>query len=125
MDNTTTNFFIELSKYILYYICLMNNNNVMNEVVKSVGFCADSGEVLDDSVGLEEFVEFVFDEDSSSEVSFEKGLKELKTYVLDYGDKKDWKEIEEKLMKLKEEVGNEGVWRSWGVEYDSSLAVIL
>ena len=103
------------------------NNNVMNKVVKSVGFCADSGEVLDDSVGLEdeEFVEFVFDEDSSSKVSFEKGLKELKTYVLDYGEEKDWKEIEEKLMKLKEEVGNEGVWRSWGVEYDSSLAVIL
>jgi hypothetical protein len=46
----------------------MNNNTVMNEVVKSVGFCADSGEVLDDSVGLEEFAEFVFDEDSSSEV---------------------------------------------------------
>jgi hypothetical protein len=103
----------------------MNNNNVMDEVVKSVGFCADSGEVLDDSVGLEEFTEFVFDEDSSSEVSFEEGVKELKTYVLDYGDKKDWKEIEEKLMKLKEEVGNEGVWRSWGVEYDLSLAVIL
>ena len=101
------------------------NNNVMNEVVKSVGFCADSGEVLDDSVGLEEFVEFVFDEDSSSEVSFEEGVKELKDYVERFGTEEDWKEIEEKLMKLKEEVGNEGVWRSWGVEYDSSLAVIL
>ncbi len=103
----------------------MNNNNVMNEVVKSVGFCADSGEVLDDSVGLEEFTEFVFDEDSSSEVSFEEGVKELKDYVERFGTEEDWKEIEEKLMKLKEEVGNEGVWRSWGVEYDSSLAVIL
>jgi len=97
----------------------------MNEVVKSVGFCADSGEVLDDSVGLEEFAEFVFDEDSSSEVSFEEGVKELKDYVERFGTEEDWKEIEEKLMKLKEEVGNEGVWRSWGVEYDSSLAVIL
>ena len=97
----------------------------MNEVVKSVGFCADSGEVLDDSVGLEEFTEFVFDEDSSSEVSFEEGVKELKDYVERFGTEEDWKEIEEKLMKLKEEVGNEGVWRSWGVEYDSSLAVIL
>ena len=97
----------------------------MNEVVKSVGFSADSGEVLDDSVGLEEFTEFVFDEDSSCEVSFEEGVKELKDYVERFGTEEDWKEIEEKLMKLKEEVGNEGVWRSWGVEYDSSLAVLL
>ena len=103
----------------------MNNNTVMNEVVKSVGFCADDGCILDDSVGLEEFTEFVFDEDSSSEVSFEEGVKELKDYVERFGTEEDWKEIEEKLMKLKEEVGNEGVWRSWGVEYDSSLAVIL
>jgi hypothetical protein len=125
LDKATTIFFIELSKYILYYICLMNNNNVMNEVVKSVGFCADDGCILDDSVGLEEFTEFVFDEDSSSEVSFEEGVKELKDYVERFGTEEDWKEIEEKLMKLKEEVGNEGVWRSWGVEYDSSLAVIL
>ena len=93
--------------------------------IKSVGFSNDCGEILDDSAGLQDFIEFFESEDSSTVVSFEEGLKELKTFVLDYGEKKDWKVIEKKLMKLKEEVGNEGVWKVWGVEYDLSLGVAL
>ena len=106
----------------------MKNNTVMNyiKVIKSVGYSIDTGEVLDDSQGLTEFVEFVEDEDSSEEVTFEEGLKQLKEYVLDHGgEEEDVKEIESKLLELKEKVGFKGVWRTWGVEYDMSLAVIL
>ena len=127
MDKATTIFFLELSKKILYYICLMKNNTVMNKVIKSVGYVIDTDEVLDDSQGLTgEFVGWVDDEDSSAEVTFEEGLKELKEYMLNFNaDEDDINEVESKLIKLKEEVGNEGVWRTWGVEYDMSLAVIL
>ena len=105
----------------------MKNNTVMNKVIKSVGYVIDSNEVLDDSQGLtEEFVGWAEDEDSSAEVTFEEGLKELKEYMLNFNaDEDEINEVESKLIKLKEEVGNEGVWRTWGVEYDMSLAVIL
>jgi hypothetical protein len=94
-------------------------------VIKSVGYSADSGEVLDDSQGLTEFVEFVEDEDTSAEVTFEEGLKELKEYMLDCNaEEEDINEVESKLLKLKEKVGFKGVWRTWGVEYDMSLAVV-
>lgn len=94
----------------------------MNKVVKSVGFCVDDGCVLDDSLGLQEFIEF-FEE--GEVVKFEDGLKVLKEYTLRDGLEKDWKKIENKLKKIKEKVGNEGVWRLWGVEYDMSLGVAL
>ena len=58
-----------------------NNKNYIT-VIKSVGYSADTGEVLDDSQGLMELVEFVEDEDTSAEVTFEEGLKELKEYML-------------------------------------------
>ena len=105
----------------------MKNNTVMNKVIKSVGYQIDTDEVLDDSQGVtEEFVGWVDDEDSSAEVTFEEGLKELKEYMLNFNaEEDDINEVESKLIKLKEEVGNEGVWRTWGVEYDMSLAVIL
>ena len=94
-------------------------------VIKSVGYSADTGEVLDDSQGLTEFVEFVEDEDTSAEVTFEEGLKELKEYMLNYNaEEEDIIEVESKLLKLKEKVGFKGVWRTWGVEYDMSLAVV-
>ena len=94
-------------------------------VIKSVGYSADSGEVLDDSQGLTEFVEFVEDEDTSAEVTFEEGLKELKEYMLDSkAEEEDINEVESKLLELKEKVGFKGVWRTWGVEYDYSLAVV-
>lgn len=94
-------------------------------VIKSVGYSADSGEVLDDSQGLMEFVEFVEDEDTSAEVTFEEGLKELKEYMIQFNaEEEDINEVESKLLKLKEKVGFKGVWRTWGVEYDMSLAVI-
>ena len=94
-------------------------------VIKSVGYSADSREVLDDSQGLTEFVEFVEDEDTSAEVTFEEGLKELKEYMLNANaEEKEIKEVENKLLELKEKVGFKGVWRTWGVEYDMSLAVV-
>ena len=94
-------------------------------VIKSVGYSADTGEVLDDSQGLTEFVEFVEDEDTSEEVTFEEGLKELKEYMLNFdADENDINEVESKLLELKEKVGFKGVWRTWGVEYDMSLAVV-
>jgi len=99
----------------------MNNTTTCSEI-KSVGFSNDCGEILDDSAGLQEFIEF-FEE--GEVVSFEDGLKELKEFVLQWGEKSDWKVIEKKLMKLKKEVGNEGVWKTWGVEYDYSLGVAL
>jgi len=94
----------------------------MSNEIKSVGFCVDDGCVLDDSAGLQEYIEF-FEE--GEVVKFEDGLKELKEYTLRDGLEKDWKKIESKLKKIKEEVGNEGVWRLWGVEYDMSLGVAL
>ena len=94
----------------------------MSNEIKSVGFCGDSAEVLDDSLGLQEYIEF-FEE--GEVVKFEDGLKELKEYVLKYGEKEDWDEVESKLKELKEEVSNEGVWKLWGVEYDYSLGVAL
>ena len=94
-------------------------------VIKSVGYSADSGEVLDDSQGLMELVEFVEDEDTSAEVTFEEGLKELKEYMLDCNaEEEDINKVESKLLALKEKVGFKGVWRTWSVEYDMSLAVI-
>ena len=100
-------------------------NKVEEQIIKSVGFCADDGSILDDSAGVEEFREYILDEECSNEVGFEEGMVELKEYVERFGNEEDWKVIEEKLMKLKEEVGNKGVWVGWGVEYDYSLAVIL
>ena len=101
----------------------------MNKKIKSVGFNIEcGGEVLDDSLGLnEEYVEF-FEE--GEEISFKKGLEELKEYVLAEGGeveegsgKEFWKEIESALLELKEEVGERGIWRVWGVEYDWNLGV--
>jgi len=104
-------------------LSVMNKNYIT--VIKSVGYSADSGEVLDDSQGLTEFVEFVEDEDTSAEVTFEEGLKELKEYMLNANaEEKEIKEVERKLLKLKEKVGIKGLWRTWGVEYDMSLAVV-
>ena len=83
----------------------------------------DSEEVLDDRKGIDEgFVEF-FEEGFI--VSFKKGLKSVKDYVLEHGGEDLWKEIETKLLALKEEVGEKGVWRNWGVEADWSLGVEL
>lgn len=110
-------------------LSVMNTTNTKNKVeeqiIKSVGFCADDGSILDDSAGVEEFKEYVLDEDCSNEIGFEEGMVEMKEYVERFGTQEDWVIIEEKLMKLKEEVGNKGVWVGWGVEYDYSLAVIL
>ena len=98
--------------------------------IKSVGFNIESGgNVLDDSEGLEKkWVSYFKD---GEEVEFEKGVEELKEYVLDEkGEVEEgsgegyWKEIEELLMKIKEEVGDEGKWMLWGVEYDYNLGVI-
>lgn len=99
----------------------MNNTTTCGEI-KSVGFCGDDGCVIDDSAGLQEFIES-FEE--GEVVKFEDGLKELKEYVLQWGEKEDWVEVESKLKELKEEVGNEGVWKTWGVEYDYNLGVAL
>ena len=108
-------------------LSVMNTTNNKNyiTVIKSVGYSADSGEVLDDSQGLMELVEFVEDEDTSAEVTFEEGLKELKEYMLNANaEEEDINKVESKLLELKEKVGFKGVWRTWSVEYDMSLAVI-
>jgi len=98
-------------------------------IIKSVGFNIEmGGEVLDDSKGLKMFKSF-FNE--GEVVTFEDGLKELKEYVMDGSngevdeDKvgEYWKEIESKLMEIKEEVKDNGTWKIWGVEYDMSLGV--
>lgn len=109
----------------IFFVMNTTNNKNYITVIKSVGYSADSGEVLDDSQGLKEFVEFVEDEDTSAEVTFEEGLKELKEYMLNANaEETEINEVESKLLKLKEKVGFKGVWRTWGVEYDMSLAVI-
>ncbi len=106
---------------------MMKNTNT--KIAKSVGFNIEGGgNVLDDRQGIDgEFQEF-FDE--GDEVSFEDGLAEMKDYVLDVKGEVDgemvegyWKEIEMMLLELKDEVGDEGVWKLWGVEYDLSLGV--
>ena len=105
----------------------MKNKN--NYIIKSVGFNIEmGGDVLDDSNGLKEFKSY-FNE--GEVVTFEDGLNELKEYVLDgsNGEVNDdkveeyWKEIESKLLKIKEEVKDNGIWKIWGVEYDMSLGV--
>ena len=104
----------------------MKNKN--KYVIKSVGFNIEmGGEVLDDSNGLKGFKSFF---NGGEEVTFEDGLKELKEYVMDGGENisedeinEYWKEIESKLLKIKEEVKDNGTWRTWGVEYDMSLGV--
>ena len=108
-------------------LSVMNTTTNKNyiTVIKSVGYSADTGEVLDDSQGLMELVEFVEDEDTSAEVTFEEGLKELKEYMLNANaEETEINEVESKLLALKEKVGFKGVWRTWSVEYDMSLAVI-
>ena len=103
-------------------------NKKYKKVIKSVGLNIEmGGEILDDSKGLKDYVDWF---ESEEEVSFEDGMKELKEYVLDEmgevekgSGEKLWKKIEGKLMKIKEEVGDKGIWRLWGVEYDLSLGV--
>lgn len=108
---------------ILSVMNTTTNKNYIT-VIKSVGYSAEIG-VLDDSQGLMEFVEFVENEDTSAEVTFEEGLKELKEYMLSCNaEEKEIIEVESKLLKLKKKVGFKGVWRTWGVECDMSLAVI-
>jgi hypothetical protein len=101
---------------------------IQDKEIRSVGLNIENGgEILDDSQGLEGFTEF-FEE--GEVVSFEEGLKDLKEYVLSEPGQVEigmgsvfWKEIEERLLAIKEEVGDEGVWKTWGVEYDYSLGV--
>jgi len=110
----------------------MNTTNTTMKkkyIIKSVGFNIEmGGDVLDDSNGLKKYKSY-FNE--GEEVTFEDGLNELKEYVLDGSngevdeDKVEgyWKEIESKLLKIKEEVEDNGIWKIWGVEYDMSLGV--
>jgi hypothetical protein len=98
--------------------------------IKSIGYVIDNGgEVLDDSKGIEygEGFDGFFDE--GREVSFDAGLQEILEYVREYADEevveKDVKEIETKLLELKSEVGDKGIWRVWGVEADWNLGVEL
>jgi hypothetical protein len=89
------------------------------KIIKSVGYNIEmGGEVLDDSNGLRKWKSFFKEGDV---VGFEDGLNELKEYVLEV--KGEVEEIERLLMKIKEEVGEGGLWRLWGVEYDMSLGV--
>jgi hypothetical protein len=94
--------------------------------VKSVGYnIEDGGEILDDREWSEEWSE---EWEEGESVSFEDGMKKLKEYVCeDKGESEDgeekWKEMEEMLREIKEEVGDRGDWRLWGVEYDMSLGV--
>jgi len=94
--------------------------------IKSVGYnIEDGGEILDDREWSGEWDGY-WEEGES--VSFEDGMRELKEYVCeDKGESVDgeesWKEMERMLMEIKEEVGEKGDWRLWGVEYDMSLGV--
>jgi len=103
--------------------------NKIDWSIKSVGFNVEGGgNVLDDSEELEEkWVGYFKD---GEEVVFERGVERLKEYVLEEkgeveegSGERYWKEIEVLLMKIKEEVGDEGKWMLWGVEYDWSLGV--
>ena len=104
----------------------MKNKN--KYVIKSVGFNVEmGGAVLDDSKGLKKWKSF-FNE--GEVVTFEEGFEQLKEYVLEGGREVDdskieeyWKEIETKLLAIKDEVKDAGTWRTWGVEYDMSLGV--
>ena len=96
------------------------------KTIKSLGYLMeDGGVILEDMEWTGEWQEMY---DEGEEVTFERGMSELKDYVLSGGgdsenEEEKWVELEEKLMKLKKEVGEKGRWVLWGVEYDCSLAV--
>jgi hypothetical protein len=100
--------------------------NKIDWSIKSVGYnIEEGGNVLDDRDWSGEWDEY-WEEGES--VSFEDGLNELKEYVCeDNGEsvdgKRKWIEIERMLREIKEEVGDRGDWRLWGVEYDCSFGV--
>ena len=86
--------------------------------IKSVGWGLEDGMVLDNSKGIEEDYEVMFNE--GDEVSFEKGVKEVKKYMKLYDGMDCWKEMEKKLNELKKM--NEGKkWVVWNVECDINL----
>ena len=87
--------------------------------IKSVGWFMEEGIVIDDRKGISEDFEMMFD-DGVKVNSFEEGVKMVKDYVLEYGDKNDWKKVEKKLNELKKL--NEGEdWIVWNVECDCNL----
>ena len=100
--------------------------NEIDWSIKSVGYNIEGGgNVLDDREWSGEWDEYWKDGES---VSFEDGLNDLKEYVIeDNGEsvdgKRKWVEIERMLREIKEEVGDRGDWRLWGVEYDWSFGV--
>ena len=100
--------------------------NKIDWSIKSVGYNIEmGGDIIDDREWSGEWDEYWEDGES---VSFEDGLNELKEYVCeDKGEsvdgKKKWMEIERMLREIKEEVGDKGDWRLWGVEYDWSFGV--
>lgn len=88
--------------------------------IKSVGYQAENHSVLDDTEWTGEWDEYWED---GEEVSFERGLEELKDYVFRNAGMESWDEIETMLKMIKAEVSTEGTWKLWNVEYDLSLGV--
>lgn len=89
------------------------------ENIKSVGWGLEDGEVLDDTKGIYEEFEEMFN-DGEKVDSFEEGCEKVKKYVMDYGNEDDWKKVEKKLNKLKK-LHNGEDWIVWNVECDCSL----
>ena len=104
----------------------MKNKNKIDWNIKSVGYNIENGgNVLDDRNWSGEWDEY-WEEGES--VSFEEGLEELKEYVCDdrgqsRNGKVKWEKMERMLKEIKEEVGEDGDWRLWGVEYDWNFGV--
>ena len=86
--------------------------------IKSVGWVLDDGMVMDDSKGIDSVFEVMFDE--GEEVSFERGVKEVKKYLKEYDGMDCWEEMEKKLNELKKKNKGEK-WVVWNVECDINL----
>jgi len=88
--------------------------------IKSVGYQGEDHSILDDREWTGEWDEHWED---GEEVSFERGLEELKDYVFGRAGMESWDEIQAMLREIKAEVGTEGIWKLWSGEYDLSLGV--
>ena len=93
---------------------------MMDEVIKSVGWFIEDGEIIDDSCGMliEEYVE-MFNE--GVEVSFEEGCEKIKEYMRMYHGEDMIEEVMNKLNELKRNRKSEGKWILWNVECDINL----
>lgn len=87
--------------------------------IKSIGWGMEDGMILNDSGGIDEMFEEMFDE--GNEVGFNEGLEKVKEYMNMYDGGDMFEEVKGKLEKLKSKREVDGKWVLWNVESDISL----